>query len=240
MTGLLYGCVVLHSYRGEASSTVSPVTFPFVHMDKIEIGNHFGEKVSDEEKPFDYFLGCIDAETSKLSAPSRGVTIGGMRVGDESEDNLTHKIIYNLLTINSTSTEEDKNLPYLDLVYAKISKNAKGRMFATFDILSSKSKFVIMSKGVPVYMFTFSDEHATYFMWSNEETLRQRMRDFYGNQFYYYDLGVLIDGTLVIQSYYVRKLYQKWRKNLRDRLMVMNALEEYINKKTLKDADIAL
>lgn len=235
MTGILYGCVALHSYREQV--VVSPLTFPFIDLNKLEIGNHFGEKNSAEEKPFDYWLGGTELEVSKLSAPSRGVTIGGMRVGDVSAENVAHKIIYSLLTINSDSTEEDKNLPYLDLVYAKISKNLQGKMYATFDICSSKSKFVIMSKDIPVYLFTFSDEEATYLMWSNEVTLRQRMREFYGEAFYYYNLGTLLNGTLVLQSYYLRRIYQKWRKLLRDRLKIMNALEEYVYKKTIRDAE---
>jgi hypothetical protein len=233
ISGILYGCVVLHTVR----DSYTPVTFPFTELPKVEKGNHFGPLREDLELPFDYWLGGSGLEVSKLSAPSRGVTIGGMRVGEHSEDNLTHKIIYNLLTINSDSTADDRTLPYLDLVYSKVSKNIKGRLYATFDINSSKSKFVIMSKEIPVYLFTFSDDEAAYLIWSNEESLRHRMRQLYGEDFYYYNLGTLLNGTLVLQSYYLRKIYQKWRKLLRDRLKIMNALEEYINKKTLRDTE---
>ena len=232
-TGSLYGCVVLYTNR--LGSSV--LTFPFSELENIESGNHFGYYNQGLENQFDYWLGGVGVETAKLSAPSRGVTIGGMRIGDPSESNLAHKIIYSLLTINSDSTEDDKNLPYLDLVYSKISKNLTGKMYACFDISSSKSKFVIMSKDIPVYLFTCSDEEATYLVWSNEETLRKRMREHYGESFYYYNLGTLVNGTLVLQSYYLRKIYQKWRKLLRDRLKIMNALEEYITKKTLKDIE---
>ena len=230
-TGTLYGCVVLHTSR----EGPSPVTFPFGEVTKVDYGNHFGRFDPGSENSFDYWLGGTDIEMAKLSAPSRGVTIGGMRVGEPTEVNLTHKIIYSLLTINSDSSEEDKNLPYLDLVYAKVSKDLGVKMYACFDIVSSKSKFVIMSKDIPVYLFTFSDEEATYLMWSNEESLRHRMREQYGERFFYYNLLTLTNGTLVLQSFYLRRLYQKWRKLLRDRLKIMNALEEYISKKTLKD-----
>jgi len=140
------------------------------------------------------------------------------------------------LTINADATEEDKNLPYLDLVYAKVSTTLTGRMYAVFDVTSSKSKFVLMSKDIPVYLFTASNEDVTYLFWSNEESLRHRMREHYGDLFYYYNLGTLVNGTLVLQSYYLRKLYQKWRRLLRDHLKIMNALEEYVTKKTIRDA----
>lgn len=250
-TGILYGCVILHTFRTvfaqepytpiEFTREYIPFTFPFSDLEKLDKGNHFGPFSEKVENVFDYWMGGIGVESSKLSAPSRGVTISGMRVGDNISDsvaNLTHKIIYSLLTINSDSTDEDKSLPYLDLVYSKVSKNLQGRWCATFDISSSKSKFVIMSKDVPLYLFTFSDDEATYLMWTNEESLRQRMREHYGEQFYYYNLGTLKNGTLVLQSYYLRRIYQKWRKNLKDKLKIMNALEEYISKKTITDTSV--
>lgn len=231
-TGLLYGCVVLHTARYGPS----PVEFPFNTLTNVEHGNHFGRFTQEAETVFDYWLGGSSLETVKLSAPSRGVTIGGMRVGDSSvESNLTHKIIYSLLTINADSSDEDKNRSYLDLVYSKVSKDLGAKMYACFDITSSKSKFVIMSKDLPVYLFTFSDDDATYLMWSNEASLKERMKEFYGERFFYYSFNTLTSGTLVLQSYYLHRLYQKWRKLLRDKLKIMNALEEYITKKTIKD-----
>jgi hypothetical protein len=231
-TDALYGYLCLSSYRSEES----PLKFPFHDLLRTYSGNHVSDYDSFREGPFDYCFGGgtkVEPEFAKLSNTTRGVTISGMRVGDVSDENQTKHIIYNLLTLNTNSTEEDKDTPYLNLVYSKISKSLTGRFFAAFEVTSTRSKFVLISRAIPVYMFVACDDKATYLIWSNEETLRERMREVYQNQFFYYPLRPLTNGTLVIQSFYLKRLIKKWRASLHSDLRVMNVLDEYLRKRTL-------
>jgi hypothetical protein len=246
MTGLLYGCVNLQTYRGGKASA-SALVFPFNDLKNAERGNHLSAYDADNEKIYDYVLGGVDIDRAKLSATSRGVTIAGVQVSatasptegvpdtGSSSSSSVKQTIYKLLAVNSDITEDEKSLPYLDLVWAKVSSTLSGKFLATFDVNSDRSKLVIISRDVPVYMFLAFDDCGTYLVWSNEISLRQRMRDHYGDSFYYYPLGNMVNGTLVLQAYYLNQNWRKWRKNLRERIKVFNAFEEYINKKIRLD-----
>lgn len=231
-TDSMYGCLCL-----SALDKTPIIDFPFDSLAKIEKGNHLRHYSESTQQEFDYVIGggstLVEPEYAKLSNVSRGITISGFRIGDHTEENPTKQIIYRLLTLNTDNTEDERDLPYLDLVYSKISKALSGRFFSIFDIRSSRSKFVIISKNIPVYMFVACNDTCMYLFWSNEETLRHRMRENYGNAFFYYTLTPMVNGTLVIQSLYLRRWLAKWRLSLHTDLKVLNVLDEYLVKKTI-------
>jgi hypothetical protein len=213
------------------------LSFPFDTLEKVEYGNHLtGIYENTSQSAFDFYVGgSTDAEYYKSFVPSRAMQITGFRVGETTEHNLTKKCVQYLLAVNSNPSPEDTNKVYLDVAFEKVYSKISERFFLTLELTSRSSKFVLMTRDMPIYFTGFCDDESTYLMWSNESNLEDRLREHYGDRFYYYRMQPFLNGICVIQSMYLQKKIIDWKKNLRDRLKMMNALELHLFRRRITD-----
>lgn len=230
--GTVLGCVVLQSIPEPKQPRID---FPFSDMEKIETGNHITSYDSTKLNPFDFWHGGRDAEKSKMFVSTRGLSLAGFRVGEQTEDNLTRRCIQHLLAINSNPTEDERNKPFLDMAFNKIFAKIPERFFLSLDITSSAPKFVLMTRDVPVYFTGFCDNEASYLLWTNEAGIEDRLREHYKERFYYYRMKPFTNGTCVIQSVYLKKKIESWQNQMTDKLKMMNALEVHLFRRLMSE-----
>jgi hypothetical protein len=232
--GTVLGCIVLQT-QDASTSKLPRLDFPFTELQKVETGNHITSFDSTCVAPFDFWHGGRDAESAKMFVSTRGLSLSGFRVGEATEENLTRRCIQYLLAINSGPTEDEKKLPYLDLAYNKVFSKINERFFLSLDISSSSPKFVLMTRDMPVYFTAFCDNESTYLMWTNEAGIEERLREHYGERFYYYRMRPFLNGVCVVQSVYLKKKIMTWQHQLQDRLKVMNALEVHLFRRVITE-----
>lgn len=248
--GLIYGSLVINqrlspgpvpnsalmdlNFNGSAGTGANlGLDIPFQDLLNSERGNHLRDFDPEQQHAFDFWHGHTGAESSKLFVSTRGISITGYRVGEPSETNLTHSLVQNLLAINAGNTELEQQLPYLELAYQKVFSRLSGvRSFVSFEVSSSQSKFILMASHVPVWMWVVADDYCSYLVWTNEASLEDRIRAAYPDRFYYYRFRPLNNSVTVIQSFFLRKKLQKWGAKFKDNLKVLNALEQYLTKRT--------
>ena len=227
--GLIYGTIVLYADREDNPR----LTLPFDNLSKVETGNHLNQSYdSSKVRAFDYAHGGTDVESAKLFVSTRSMMINGLRVGEDGPNNMVHQTIQKLLAMNSGLAEEEEHLSFLELTYAKVFSKLEGRLFISLDIVSTQPKFVLMTRNIPVYFLGVCDEHAMHLVWSNEDSLEERMKIHYGERFFYYRMRPLLNGVCVLQSSFLRNKVVKWRQKLSDRLKIMNALETQISRRS--------
>lgn len=229
MNGLVYGCLCLQSDRQDPGP---PLDLPFAGLPHVEEGNHLNEHKPGVKQAFDFKLGSDGADTARVYAAARNMTISAYKVGDDQEQSKASRIAKFLLAMNSSAADNEQDASFLELAYSKVFQKTDGHMFVMLNVTSVQSKILLMARDVPVYMFAFCDDYSTYLMWSNEQSLEQRMRDHYGNRFYFYRMPPIVNGTCVIQSFYLRTKLIKWTDRLRDRLKIMNALEGHLMRRS--------
>lgn len=239
MDALLYSVVTLRTSGIQIDPTL---VFPQeAHYGQLYRGNHLGEFPPDRSNKFDYAQAGIDATRIETYAAARGLTIRGYRTGEPTDDDQKRlrQVIHNLLAINSQSTEEERNSSnYLQLAYSKVYQKLDERAFLNLDIDSAQPKFVLISKGVPVYSFVLFSDEITFLYWSNDPDLEQRAKSYFGNHFYVYRMPVHSDGICVLQSKFLASRYSLWVKTMYDKLKVMNALESHITRRWLSTTSV--
>lgn len=232
MNGLIYGALVINQRPHMPNEEHPGLDIPFKGL-HTERGNHLRDFDSTQQHAFDFWHGHEGAEASKLFVSTRGISITGFRAGEPTETNLTHTLVQNLLAINTGTTEQEQQLPFLELAYQKVfSRLSDVRSFVSFEISSSQSKFILMASQVPVWMWVVADDQFSYLVWTNEASLEDRIRAAYPDRFYYYRFRPLVNSVTVIQSFFLRKKLQKWSAKFKDNLKVLNALEQYLTKRT--------
>lgn len=197
-------------------------------------GNHIGNFPADRSNKFDYAQAGLGAAKIETYAVSRGLTIRGYRTGEKTADDeqSLRQVTHNLLAINSVSTEEERSSSnYLQLAYSKVYQKVDERVFLNLDIESVQPKFVLITKGVPVYSFVLYSDAITFLFWSNDPDLESRARTHFGTDFYLYRLPVHNDGICILQSKFLSTRYTFWVKTMWDKLKVMNALEAHISRR---------
>lgn len=238
MDALLYSALTL---RTDGTLCDPSVVFPAEAQSQVFRGNHIGSNFpTARSNKFDYVQTGIGAAKIETYAASRGLTIRGYRTGERTEDDeqSLRQVVHNLLAINSVATEEERSSSnYLQLAYSKVYQKVDGRVFLNLDIDSMQPKFVLITKGVPIYSFVLFSDPITFLFWSNDPDLETRARQHFGNAFYLYRMPVHTDGICVIQSKFLSTRYSFWVKTMWDKLKVMNALEAHISRRWMSPTD---
>lgn len=228
--GCILGCVVLKTVK---SPVLPRLDEPFLYLDSLETGNLVNNYDSTKLSMLDYWHGGYNSEHSKVFVPARDVGMSGFRIGETTPENMSRKVINHLLAVNSFATEDERNSSYLNLTYKKVFMYFQERFFLSLAITSSSPKFVIITRNTPVYLTAFFDSESMYWVWTNEESLDERMRARYGERFYYYRMRPIHNGVFILQPLYLKKKIAEWSHQLRDKLKIMNALEVHISRRVL-------
>lgn len=206
---------------------------PAQHLKLAPLFDH-ATMVESSHQTLEYLQGGADADSQQAFVSSRGMTLKGYRVGGLEHDGPKQlkQTLNNLLAINSLSSEdEQRSNSYLSLAYSKVFSKIEGRAFINIDVASSQSKFILMTKGVPVYFLAITNDKATVLIWTNENKLEDRIRGLFGQDYYLYRMPIESNGICVIHSAFLQKRFAHWQRIMRDKLMVMNALESYLGRR---------
>lgn len=229
MNGLLYTILTL-----QTSSTVDPnlnVTSLF-EGETYDEGNHSWPYEADKPKPFDYKSVAKDAAHNRLFVPTRHLTVSSCLIGETSDERLLRKVVQNLLAINSVTTEEEqRSNSYRDLAYSKVFQRIDSRSLVSITMASSQPKFMLMTNNVPIHFFVAVGEYSTYLIWTNEVDLQRRFKEKFNKAFFFYRLPTYTNGVFVLHSNFLAKRYWHWCRVMRDRLRVMNILEEHLDRR---------
>lgn len=237
MDGVIYGCL---SLQAQGPPIDLSRLLPLADM-QIDRSNHLSKYTPERAHSFDYLHGGIGTESHKSYVPTRGMTISGYRVGVESKDNLTRKVIQNLLTMNSDNDVHEQST-FLGLAHNNIYLKTQGRFIMSLDLASpldgqasQRSKFLLMSRDMQLNMLAFCNSSHTnmYLMWTNEQNIENRMQSVYGEEYYYYRVFPILNSTCIIHSQYLMNKVKKWQRILRDPLKIFNALDSHLHRKSL-------
>lgn len=230
MDGVIYGCLTL---QAQGTPIDLSKLLPLADM-KVDMSNHLSLYTPERANWFDYLHGGLNTESHKAYVPARGMTISGYRVGVDTEDNLTRKVIQNLLTMNSDSDVHEQST-FLGLAHTNLYLKTQGRFIMSLDISSQRSKFLLMSRDMQLNMLAFcnSNQSNLYLMWTNEQNIENRMQSIYGEEFYYYRIFPILNSTCIIHSQYLMNKVKKWQRVLRDPLKIFNALDSHLHRKSL-------
>ena len=219
MDGIIYGCLTIHGRSG------GPELLESLGLDR---NNHLTKFDIERPNTWDYWHGGTEVEKARMHVPVRRVSFTAYATGERTKDSQAKHVIQSLIMMNARATEDEKDNSYLDLVRTKVFTPLPARQLVSVDVTSSQPKFVVMTKDVPVYFMVCWDLDAMYLVWTNELTFEQRLRREYGNRFVFYRMSPVSNGTVVIQSHFLRNKLNKWRQSNTDNLKIMNYLEAYL------------
>lgn len=229
MKGLVYTALTLQT-NGVADPNLNVASlFEGQHADR---GNHIWPYDDRRPKSFDYVTVAKDAARSEVFVSTRHLQVRSYLIGEKADEALLRKVVHNLLAINSGSTEEEqRSNSYRDLAYSKVFQRIDSRALVSLTVTSSQPKFIVMTNNVPVHFFVAIGDDVTYLVWTNEVDLQLRFKERFNKAFYFFRLPTYTNGVCVIQSNFLEKRYTHWCRIMRDRLKVMNTLEEHLNRR---------
>lgn len=197
----------------------------------VEIGNL---SVTTKSPGMSFCLDTDHAEAIKSYVPTRGISVSARRIGANADSETTlKKVVQNLLAMNGNSTlEEQANSTYLNLAFSRVFKNLNNRELIVLAVQSSQPKFIVFTRGVPVYTFSVVDSEGPKLVFTNEVNLDLRLRDA-DPKCCVYRLPSVTEGVCVVQAYFLEKKFVHWTNVLRDNLKVMSALESHLAKRWL-------
>jgi hypothetical protein len=222
VTGGLYGYLVLDAHQAH------PFNFPMFPSDRMEIGNHQMLPSGGTLNNLDFLHGAHSTDFHKVYVPNRGTTISVFQVGDPSMTST--QLVHSLLNINDSIDSEGAT--YLQVLHSKIFSPV-GRFCTSISVTSSQPKLALLSSDMPIYLCGFSSQEVLGITWSNDPGLIDRMREQNGTRLYYYRMPTLLNGTLLIQTRFLRSSIRRWTADRHDKLKLMNALESWLQRKTL-------
>lgn len=219
----LYGCIRL---TGQA-----PLDLSFLEWTKLEQGNHISTFDSANPKPFDYWHGGHYADHIKQIVPARNTTFACFNIKTGRQENLMTRLTQNIMSMRQDMEDDLAESSFLDKLYFHVFPKLEGRLCMSLDITSALSQFVLLTRDTTLYLTSFGDLKSRYLMWSNDQTLEQRLRQQMGERFSYYRHLPLTNGVMVLQSQFLSSKFAKWQNKLSD-LVTMNALDGFLQRKT--------
>lgn len=223
MTGLLTASI------GLKSGTPALVLNTNENKPSVEVGSL---SVSPKNTGLSFCLYTDKAESLKSYVPTRGMSVSARRIGASTDSETTlKKVVQNLLAMNGNATfEEQTSSTYLNLAFSRVFKNLSNREMIVLAVQSSQPKFIVFTRGVPVYTFSVLDSDGPRLVFTNEASLDLKLKDL-DPKCCVYRLPVVTEGVCVIQAYYLEKKFVHWTNVLRDNLKVMSALEAHLAKR---------
>lgn len=229
--GDVYGGLLLKLHDPEG---LQPITFPF-NSPNTTRGNHVKLHDNTTITNFDYWHSGVEAESNTLFVAERGIGLEGRMVGENAAEVL-RGISHRVLTVNEGVKREDR-LNMLETVYNTVYPHLTGPAFISMAVQSSQPKFLLFSKGKPIYINVFVDEHCTLLTWSSRPDMDARMREVYGSRFSLFRMQPIIDGVVVLHTFYLKKKFTrwKWKPEMQETLRLLNALDATIQRRTLSE-----
>lgn len=228
--GAIYGGLLLdinNSHEG-----FKPITYPFIGADTTR-GNHVKEYEPTAIHKFDYWHSTHEAHRSKLYVAERGISLDGCAVGHDSEA-VMRSTLHQIISVNSGVRMEDRD-NMLDTMTKFVLPSLKRPAFLSIDMVSSQSKFLLFSRDIPIHLNVFCDDSCWMLVWTNDAAVEERMQETYGQRFVVYRMKPIINSVCVLHTYYLKKKFNRWKFELRDRLKILNALEGMIVRRSKSD-----
>lgn len=218
--GLLTGCLRLDDSNDNSF-------LDFVSRNS-SIHNHLSINTISKGS-FDYSVYADYAETKKVLVPTRFTTVSTYRIGEKV--NLVDKLTNQFLAINSGDLNEEKN--FVSLVFSKVFPTITNRSAILIDWVTTQPSFIFISVDLPINFYGVIYDEKTYLVWTTENRFDRVIRDFYKDRVLIFSMPPLLNGTLVLQSLFLKKKINKWTTLSNDKLRLMSTLEAYIGRKTL-------
>jgi len=219
----LYGVLRLVGYND--------VDLSFLGLEKLEQGNHLAAFDSQRPKPFDYWHGGHDVDTIKQIVTARNTVFTGYRTKSDASVNPLTMLTHSILSMRQGLDDALADASFLDKIFYHVYPKLEGRVCVSLDYASARSQFVLISRDTSIYLTSFNDGKSYYLMWSNEQSLEQRLRDVFKERFFYYRHMPLVNGVLVLQTQFLASKFSKWQSRMTD-LATMNSLDNFLQRKT--------
>lgn len=227
MTSSIYGVIRLMGH--------TELDLSFIGCDKLDQGNHLASFDSLRPKPFDYWHGGIEAEAIKQIVTARNTVFSGFKTSGETQTNPLTLLTHSILSMRQGLDDNMADASFLDKIFVHVYPKLEGRVCLSLDYATARSQFILVSRDTAIYLTSFSDGKSYYLMWSNEQTLEQRFREFYGERLFYFRHFPLVNGVMVLQSQFLVSKFAKWQTRLND-LGMLNSLDIFLQRKTRSTA----
>lgn len=190
-----------------------------------------------------------------IGIPSRNVFIVAATTGQiDNEQELLDQVAINdpsnqgshllpaklLARINRADSTENDVSNYRQLIYERVYKKIEGNFAAQLAYISPKPSFILLNRGVPIFIFLVYYRGLFILVWSTEQNLLQDFERFlkvnYDKDSYFSfccPLLVSLDSVLVLcPSFLVPKL-RKWKQVYKEKggsILIAANLKSYLDK----------
>lgn len=199
-------------------------------------------------------------QVCSIESPSRNCVVSNYMVGSvtnseeissfldmvnpaqEEEGYAAVKLLMRLNSVRLEDGLEPKN--YAELVKHRVLDRMTGKWSSCLCYLSDKTKFILSSKGIDIYIYVIHQGRNFILVWTNEETQFERIEksltDEQKENLFCYNMTPMVGKNLLILTpLYLISKWHKWRQRSmeskrKDKYLVMLALlEKYLNRTAL-------
>jgi hypothetical protein len=237
--GFLLGGLTL--YLAPGSEHERP-EFPFSSLEKRTLGNRIKEYSEQKHSEFDYWHGGTGIDYARQHVPAKALTLEGCRVGIHADDEQESKTVRHLLRrlqapLPVQPTTQVTSFSFADKATVNLLNQLVDPTLVSISLEALNSRFLIVSRDVPVYFLGMCSDVSMYLLWSNDPDLDTRIRGHYDKRFYFYRMQPLVNQICVIQQRNLRKKLNTLMQSLPCRLKLMNALEQHISRRPTEEED---
>lgn len=215
MENLLYGGLVLNA------ATRIPQPFLFEGFKNHREGQHIRGSYNGY-----FWESCSNESIPEVFMPARDKTafINYSGVITNSHEEIRHFIS----ELDSTPDSPPFAVNAKDNLLDKLD----GSFSLTINNVSTHSTFLLLAKQVELYLFGVTCKEGSFLTWTNDGDFESRMRDRYGNDFWFYRFRPLTNGLIFFPTQrYCARWYQWSSAFNNDKLKTFAALEQAIRRR---------